>query len=41
MERAERDYGVVIQYLGTSDQLVKLSAHFAVDDKETARLRAG
>lgn len=37
---AKRDYGVVIRYLGTPDQLVRLPEHYAVDEEETARLRA-
>ena len=41
MESAERDYGVVIRYLGTPEQLVRLSEHYAVDEEATARLRAG
>jgi hypothetical protein len=39
LEIAERDYGIVIQYLGTSDQLVRLLEHYAVDEEATARLR--
>jgi hypothetical protein len=34
-----RDYGVAIKCLGTSDQLVRLPEHYAVDEGETARLR--
>ena len=41
LESAERDYGVVIRYLGTPDQLVRLSEHYAVDEEATARLRQG
>jgi hypothetical protein len=40
-ESAERDYGVVIRYLGTPDQLVGLSEHYGVDEVATARLRRG
>jgi N-methylhydantoinase B len=36
---AQRDYGVVIHYLGTPDQLVRLPEHFAVDEEETMWLR--
>jgi hypothetical protein len=39
LESAERDYGVVIQYLGSPDQLVRLSEHYEVDEEATARLR--
>jgi N-methylhydantoinase B len=39
LESAERDYGVVIRYVGLPDQLVRLREHYAVDEKETARLR--
>jgi len=34
-----RDFGVVIRYLGTPEQLVRLSEHYAVDEEATARLR--
>jgi N-methylhydantoinase B len=39
LESAERDYGVVIRYLGTPDQLVRLSEHYAVDEETMPRLR--
>jgi N-methylhydantoinase B/oxoprolinase/acetone carboxylase alpha subunit len=39
LESAERDYGVVIRYLGSPEQLVRLSEHYAVDEEATARLR--
>ncbi|MDF3043115.1 MAG: hydantoinase B/oxoprolinase [Thermomicrobiales bacterium] len=39
IEGAERDYDVVVRYLGAPDQLVRLPEHFAVDMEETARLR--
>jgi N-methylhydantoinase B len=39
LESAERDYGVVIRYLGTPEQLVRLPEHYAVDEEATARLR--
>jgi hypothetical protein len=39
LESAERDYGVVIRYLGTPEQLVRLSEHYAVNEDETTRLR--
>ena len=41
LESAERDYGVVIRYLGTPEQIVRLSEHYAVNEEATARLRAG
>jgi N-methylhydantoinase B len=41
MESAERDYGVIIRYLGTPEQLVKLPEHYAVDEEATAHLRRG
>ncbi len=40
MEGAARDYGVVIRYLGTPEQLVRLPEHYMVDEEATARLRA-
>jgi hypothetical protein len=39
LEGAERDYGVVIRYTGTPEQLVRLPEHYAVDEEATARLR--
>jgi N-methylhydantoinase B len=39
MEAAARDYGVVIRYLGQSDQLVRLPEHYALDLPETERRR--
>lgn len=41
LESAERDYGVVIRYVGTPDQLVRLPEHYAVDEESTERLRRG
>jgi N-methylhydantoinase B len=40
LEAAERDYGVVIRYLGTDDQLVRLEMDYAIDEAATARLRS-
>jgi N-methylhydantoinase B len=40
IEAAERDFGVVIRYLGTPDQLVRLPEHYEIDEEETARRRA-
>jgi N-methylhydantoinase B len=39
LEGAERDYGVVVRYLGEPDQLVRLPDHYAVDEAATERLR--
>ncbi len=36
---AERDYGVVVRYLGAADQLVRLPEHYAIDRAATDRLR--
>jgi N-methylhydantoinase B len=36
---AERDYGVIVRYLGTADQLVRLPEHYAIDWAATGRLR--
>jgi N-methylhydantoinase B len=39
IEAAEREYGVVVRYLGTPDQLVRLPEHYRIDDEATARCR--
>lgn len=36
---AEREYGVVVHYLGRPEQLVRLPEHYAVDYPATTRLR--
>jgi N-methylhydantoinase B len=36
---AERDYGVVVRYLGAADWLVRLPQHYAIDWDATKRLR--
>jgi N-methylhydantoinase B len=36
---AERDYGVVIRYVGGVDQLVRLPHHYAIDGPATEQLR--
>jgi N-methylhydantoinase B len=36
---AERDYGVVVRFLGSEDQLVRLPEHFEVDRAATERIR--
>ena len=41
LEAAERDYGVVIHYLGSQDQLVRPPHLYAIDDVATATLRGG
>ena len=39
IEAAEREYGVVVRYLGAPDQLVRLPEHYRIDDEATARCR--
>ncbi len=39
LEAAEREYGVVIRYLGAPDQRVRLPAHYAIEGEATRRLR--
>jgi len=41
LDCAARDYGVVVRYLGTPGQLVRLPEHFAVDESATRKLRGG
>jgi N-methylhydantoinase B len=41
LDSAARDYGVVVRYLGTPGQLVRLPEHFAIDESATRRLRGG
>jgi N-methylhydantoinase B len=36
---AEREYGVVVRYLGAEDQLVRLPEHYAIDWEATERGR--
>jgi len=36
---AERDYGVLVRYLRSADQLVRLPEHYAIDRGATERLR--
>lgn len=40
LQAAEQDYGVVIRYLGTSDQLVRPPELYSVDEEATASQRA-
>ncbi|GAB4120282.1 MAG: hydantoinase B/oxoprolinase family protein [Roseiflexaceae bacterium] len=37
---AERDYGVVVRYIGAADQLVRLPQHYTIDWPATEQLRA-
>ncbi|MXY76490.1 MAG: hydantoinase B/oxoprolinase family protein, partial [Acidimicrobiia bacterium] len=39
VEAARRDYGVVVEYLGEDDQLVRLPDHYRLDLEATRRLR--
>ena len=39
IEAARRDYGVVVEYLGKDDQLVRLPHHYRLDREATHRLR--
>jgi N-methylhydantoinase B len=39
IEAAEREYGVVVTYLGESQRLVRLPEHFAIDWEATERCR--
>jgi len=39
VEAAVREYGVVIRYTGTEDQLVRLPRHYAIDEPATRALR--
>jgi N-methylhydantoinase B len=39
IEAAEREYGVVVRYLGTAGQLVRLPEHYAIDWEATRALR--
>ena len=41
MGAAERDYEVVVRFLGTPEQFVRLPEHYAVDEEATTRLREG
>jgi N-methylhydantoinase B len=38
---AREIYGVEVRYLGEADTLVRLPEDYAVDEAQTARLRAG
>jgi N-methylhydantoinase B len=39
IEAAEREYGVVVRYLGSQEQLVRLPNHYAIDEVATKALR--
>jgi N-methylhydantoinase B len=41
VEAAEREYGVIVRYLGGGDRLVRLPEHYAIDWQATERLRRG
>jgi N-methylhydantoinase B len=41
LDSAARHYGVVVRYLGTPGQLVRLPEHFAIDESATRKLREG
>ena len=41
LEAAEREYGVVVRYLGSQEQLVRLPGLYAIDEAATAALRSG
>jgi N-methylhydantoinase B len=40
LDAAEREYGVVIRYIGSVDQLVRLPKHYTIDADATSRQRA-
>jgi N-methylhydantoinase B len=40
LDAAEREYGVVIRYIGSADQLVRLPKHYTIDAEATSRQRA-
>jgi N-methylhydantoinase B len=39
IEAAKRDYGVVVNYLGEADRLVRLPEHYTIDSAATEQLR--
>jgi N-methylhydantoinase B len=39
LEAARREYGVIIRYLGSEQQLVRLPTHYALDLAATAECR--
>jgi N-methylhydantoinase B len=41
LEEAEKKYGVVVNYTGKGDDLVKLPEKWVIDQKKTAELRSG
>jgi N-methylhydantoinase B len=41
LEEAEKKYGVVVNYTGNGDDLVKLPEKWVIDQKKTAELRSG
>jgi N-methylhydantoinase B len=38
---AERDYGVMVRYIGPAEAMVRMPEHYALDLKRTSELRAG
>jgi N-methylhydantoinase B len=38
-EAAEKDYGVVVRYSGTPEDLVRLPDRWTIDERKTAELR--
>jgi N-methylhydantoinase B len=40
IDAAEREYGVVVRFLGAEDQLVRLPEHYAIDEEATRQRRA-
>jgi N-methylhydantoinase B len=41
VEAAEREYGVIVRYLGAAERLIRLPEHYAIDWQATERLRRG
>jgi N-methylhydantoinase B len=39
-DEAERNYGVIVRYIGKAEELVKLPDHWVIDQRRTAELRA-
>jgi N-methylhydantoinase B len=40
IDAAEKEYGVVVRFLGTADQLVRLPEHYVIDEEATRQRRA-
>ena len=41
LEAAEREYGVVIRYVGRHEQIVRIPRLYEIDEEATIALRAG